>query len=161
DTFYVGQAISLEVIVRDYCGNYVDNQAVSVSFSNLDKGQALLSVGRGAYQGTWTPANLSSTAAQSVITLQAIASPSFTTNYRQGGSAPLVPITVSQPLKTSTVVSRISNSGSYSPEGQVAPCTWVSIIGENLADAKVIAAQVPLSGELANASAQLGAQSLP
>ena len=83
NTFYVGQAVSLEVLVQDYCGNYVDNQAVSVGFSNnLDKGQALLSVGGGAFQGTWTPAYLSSTAAQSVVSLQAIASPSFATKLR-------------------------------------------------------------------------------
>ena len=163
DNFFVGQGINLEVAVQDYCGNYVDNQAVSVNTSASDKGVTLLSVGRGVYQATLNPPNLSSTAAQSVILLAAVASPSFASasTYTQGGNAPLVSITIGQPPKPSTVVDKVTNAASFSSDGVVAPCSWVSIFGDNLADTKVVAADAPLLNQLANASAQLGAEALP
>jgi uncharacterized protein (TIGR03437 family) len=81
--------------------------------------------------------------------------------YRQGGSTPNIAVTVAQQVKNPTLISKIVNSASYRPSGQVSPCSWVSIFGQNPADSTVLATKVPLGASLGNASTALGGAALP
>jgi uncharacterized protein (TIGR03437 family) len=113
------------------------------------------------YRGSWTPTNVPATVAQTSVFLQIVASPQIGQNYKKGGDTPLIAIIVTQQVKNATLISNIVNSASYTPAGQVAPCSWVSIFGQNLADAQVLATVVPLGGDLGNANATLGGANLP
>jgi uncharacterized protein (TIGR03437 family) len=157
------QATDLEAKVLDGCQAPVDGANVSVTFSNADHYQKLVSSGkgRGMYRGSWTPRNVPDNVAQSAVLLQVVATPEIGQSYKQGGSTPNVPVTVVQQVKNPTLITDIVNSASYTPHAQVAPCSWVAIFGQNLADSQVTATQVPLGNSLGGATALMGGSTLP
>jgi uncharacterized protein (TIGR03437 family) len=145
----------------DGCTTPVDGGNVSVTFSNRDHYEKLTSIGGGVYRGSWTPTNVPGNQAQTTVLLQVVASPQIGQSYRQGGDTPNIAVTVAQQVKNPTLISKIVNSGSYRPSGQVSPCSWVSIFGQNLADSTVLATKVPLGANLGNASTALAGAALP
>jgi uncharacterized protein (TIGR03437 family) len=157
------QPADIEVEVQDNCGHPVDlgsGTTPSVFFISGISDPILhpASVGKGLYRGIWTPTNVSRNVAQTTVTLQAVAQ---TLAYPQAGSTPLVTGTVTLQVKDPTLIRNIANSASYAPEGQVAPCGWVAIFGENLADSQTPATDLPLGPTLAGTSAMLGGKLLP
>jgi uncharacterized protein (TIGR03437 family) len=160
-TIIAYQAADLEVKVVDGCATPVDRADVSVTFSNFDQPQKLTSIGGGVYRGAWTPNNVPANLAQTSVLLQVVASPQIGQSYRQGGGTPRIAVTVAQQVKNPTLISLIVNAASYGPIGQVSPCGWISIFGQNLADSQVLATTVPLGANLGNASTALGGVALP
>ena len=59
------------------------------------------------------------------------------------------------------MISSVVNSASYTSPNQVAPCSWVSIFGQSLANAQVLASSVPLGGNLGGSRAVLAGTPLP
>ena len=157
------QPTDLEVEVKDNCGNPVDlgkPNVPSVYFISgiSDPSPKLTPAGKGIYRGSWDPTNVPRNVPQTNVTLQVVAS-DF--NYPQSASTPFITGTVTLQVKNPTLIANIVNSASYAPAGQVAPCSLVSIFGENLADAQVIATNVPLVSNLGGASTRLGGKLLP
>jgi len=82
--------------------------------------------------------------------------------YKAGGTV-VVSGTINLVVKNVVQVfrDRLGNAASYAPGGQVAPGSWVSIFGENLASRQTTATTVPFGGELAGTRVMLGGQPLP
>ena len=155
------QGASLEAKIVDGCTMAVVGANVSVSFGNGDPSRTMVSAGGGLYRASWTPTNVPSNLAQTTVLIQVVATPQLGQGYQQGGSTPAIPIAVAQQVKSPTLISKIVNSASYAPSGQVAPCSWVAIFGQNLADSQVLATVLPLGDGLGNANARLGGSALP
>jgi uncharacterized protein (TIGR03437 family) len=128
-----------EVSVTDSCtGQPVPEiGSLSLFFSNGDPAQQLTnrSSSTGIYRGSWTPTNVASNQAHAKVGIQAIAN-------AQG--SPVITVDVAQEVKNVPQVSAVVNAASYSPVSLVAPCSWVSIFGSNLANGMVRLAQMPL-----------------
>jgi uncharacterized protein (TIGR03437 family) len=132
---------SWEVSVTDSCGQPVTSiGSLGVFFSNGDPPQQLTnrSSSTGIYTGSWTPANVPANQARARVEIHAVAS---------GYSSQVVTVDVSQQVKNIPQISAVVNSASYMPASLVAPCSWVSIFGSNLADGTVRLAQTPLALE--------------
>ena len=130
---------SWEVSVTDSCTGQPITAVNSLSlfFSNGDAPQQLTNRGSstGIYSGSWTPTNVPANQARATVGIQAIAN---------GRSSPVVTVDVAQQVKNVPEISAVVNSASYTPASLVAPCSWVSIFGSNLANGIVSLAQAPL-----------------
>ena len=149
--------VDVEVAVTDNCGSPLDlgkGVTPSVFFISGSTDPVVhpqATAVKGIYKGTWTPNNVPQSVPQTAVTIQAVA---------QSVTSPAAQATVSGrvnlQVKTPTVISRIVNSASLTPDGQVSPCSWVTIFGQGLADAAVLATDVPYGAQLGNSSTQLG-----
>jgi uncharacterized protein (TIGR03437 family) len=154
------QSTPLEVEVRNNCNqpvNLGNGATPSVFFNNSDDKQNPSYVGNGIYRGSWKPTNVSRTAARTSVTIQVVVQ---SIEYPNAADI-LVPGSVVLEIKNPTLISNIVNSASYTPDGQVSPCSWVAIFGENLGGAQVLASSVPLQGRLGDTSALMASRRLP
>jgi uncharacterized protein (TIGR03437 family) len=156
------QPAAIEVEVRDGCGNPVDGAATSIGFSTGDDAIAAMSVGGGIYRAAWTPTAVARNVPQTDAVIQAAAQAPV--GQRTGtGSAQPVHVTVRWNAANPVLISPggVVDPASYASGAQVAPCGWIAIFGENLADGGQLAGSAPLPLELQGASVWLGGRQLP
>jgi uncharacterized protein (TIGR03437 family) len=130
---------SWEISVTDSCtGQPITAiNSLSLFFSNGDALQQLTnrSSSTGIYTGSWTPTHVPANQARATVGIQAIA---------DGGRSAVVTVDVAQQVKNVPQITALVNSASYTPAWLVAPCSWVSIFGRNLAEGIVRLARAPL-----------------
>ena len=151
-TAQVGAATNLEIQVADDCGNMVTDATVVANFSNSDQPVALVSVGKGLYNGNWRPAKA---AAPVTATLRA-STPRL----------PAVELLVQGQVEEGANVPTVHQGGvvhaaSFTPNGALAPGSIISVFGANLASASAGASSLPLPKTLAGASLQVGGFEAP
>lgn len=141
------------VSVIDDCANPMTTGNVTVSFSNGDPALGLVSLKNGTWAGTWTPAHATS---QVTVTATAqIPAENLQGQVQIKGAFQ----TYTQPpvIGTGAVV----NGASFAPQGPLAPGSFVTLFGTNLAQGQSQATSVPLPGNLAGSSVLLAGQSAP
>ena len=156
-----GFPTTVEVEVRDDCGNTIPNDgnatpATVVSAFNNGDGQVTLvhvgngDVGRGVYQGTWTPQH---NTAQVTVTTTALAGNLQGQLQFSGG--------VQQPSPTAQKVfsGGIVDAASYSHG--LALGGIVSVFGQNLASSPTFSSSLPLPKTLAGVSMNIGGLAVP
>ena len=143
--------VALESEVRDDCGNSVNAGSVKVSFSNGDPPLSLLPIQSGMWQTTWQsgattgPVTLTVTATNAAQTLTGM-------RVISGGLGDTSPA----PVLTSAV-----NGASFAPNVPLAPGSFITLFGQNLANGSASAALVPLGTTLAGAIAVMAGVELP
>jgi len=152
------QPTAIEVQVTDGCGNPVDGAATSVAFSTGDPAVSAQSVGGGIYRGSWTPTAAPRNVPAAGVTVQAAAQA-----QTASGSAPPAGVTVRFNASNPVLISPggIVDAASSLSGTPVAPCGWLAIFGENLADGQSAASVTPLPLQLQGASVFLGGRPLP
>ena len=156
------QPAAIEVEVRDGCGNPVDGAATSVGFSTGDGAISASSVGSGIYRGEWTPAAVPRNVPETGVAIQATAQAPVGQRTATGSAQP-VHVTVRWNAGNPVLISPggIVDSASFLSGTPVAPCGWIAIFGENLADGEQLAGTAPLPTQLQGASVFLGGLPLP
>jgi uncharacterized protein (TIGR03437 family) len=156
------QPVAIEMEVRDGCGNPVDGAASSIAFSTGDGAVSAHSVGGGIYRGAWTPTAVPRNLPETGVVIQAAAQAAVGARTVTGSAQP-VHVTAqwnaSNPVRISP--GGIVDSASFLSGAEVAPCGWIAIFGENLADGEQLAGAVPLPMQLQGASVFLGGRQLP
>ncbi|HEY6272572.1 MAG TPA: hypothetical protein VIX19_11345 [Terriglobales bacterium] len=146
-----GSAFTIQVQVKDACGNLLDNGGVNVYFSNNPQAYLPLNgIGNGLYRNSYTfdqPAGGINTP----VTVIAKPAAQFST-----GTADVITVTVIPQTQPVPEVLGIVNSGSYQGSSIVTPGGWISIFGADLADGPQNAPGVPLGVTLANAQVSIG-----
>lgn len=157
-TLMAFQPAAVEVQVTDGCGNPVDGAATSVAFSTGDGTIAANSVGGGIYRASWTPTSVPRNVPAADIAIQAAAQ-----SVASSGSAQPVHVTELWNATHPVLISPggIVDAASSLSATQVAPCGWIAIFGENLADGESLAGSAPLPLELQGTSVFLGGRPLP
>jgi uncharacterized protein (TIGR03437 family) len=143
----------LQVDVVDDCGNPMTSGAVTTTFSSGDPAIALTSVGDGNWAGTWAPHNLNG--AQVTVTVKAqMTLPALAGSAQISGSvSPNAGIPV---VNTAGVVSAANFSNV-----PIAPGSFISIFGANLASGTKSSPSLPLETSLNGTAALLGSELLP
>ena len=156
------QATSLEVEVLDTCGNAVDDAATTILLSTGDGALTAQAVGGGLYRSDWTPTALPRNVPETDVTLQAVAQTSSGQQLLSGSGQP---VQVSALLGAGSPVliqpGGIVDSASLLSGGQVAPCGWLTVFGQNMAGGTQLASTAPLPVALQGAGVFLGGQPLP
>jgi uncharacterized protein (TIGR03437 family) len=156
------QPAAIEVEVRDGCGNPVEGAATSIGFSTGDGAVSASSVGGGVYRAAWTPTAVPRNVPQSEVVIQAAAQAVLGSRTATGSAQPAhvtVRWNATNPVRVSP--GGIVDSASFLSGTQVAPCGWIAIFGENLADGQELAGAGPLPLQLQGASVFLGGRQLP
>jgi uncharacterized protein (TIGR03437 family) len=147
-----GFPVALDVIVTDDCGNAINNAQVVATFSNGDRAVTLVFLNNGMYSGIWTPVNVSAQ-----VTVQfLVTAPGF--------SSATTSVTVGS--VSGTTVPAISAGGVVDSANPVsgaalAPGSFVTIYGTNLAASTSAATTLPLPTSLANTSVVVGGEFAP
>jgi uncharacterized protein (TIGR03437 family) len=137
--------------VTDDCGIAVSTGSVTASFTNGDPPIALVSVGNGAWSGTWVPARVSGNTTVRVDARVLQPALAGTVQVSVEASAnPKVPV---------VAPGGVLSSGDYS--SPPAAGLLVSIFGSALADGSASFTQAPLSTLLGSTKVLLGGQELP
>ncbi len=145
----IGQPTPLEVTAFDNCGNSLDSGSVVATFSTGEPPVSLAPMGGGQWSATWVPSLASNTA---VITLQGV-SPD---GLQGGGTLPAAVASSTTPLVSPGAV---LNAASSKPV--LAPGSFISIYGVNLASQNTYASSTPFPTLLGSTQAFLGGQPLP
>ena len=156
------QPVAIELEVRDDCGRPVDGAATSIGFSTGDAAVAASSVGGGIYRGSWTPTAVPRNVPETAAAIQAAAQAPVGPRTAAGNAQP-VHVTVQWNASNPVLISPggIVDPASFLPGRQVAPCGWIAVFGENLADGEQLAGAAPLPLELQGARVFLGGRQLP
>jgi uncharacterized protein (TIGR03437 family) len=148
-----GWPVGLGVYVTDDCGNPLDSGSVRVSFSNGDPPLSLESVKGGNWEATWVTGSAASSV---VMRIQAADAQGILKGERQ----------ISGALQTQTdppVFSRkgIVSSASGQAFQPLAPGSIVSIYGDRLAEASLMAPGAPLPNTLMSTGVLIGGRIAP
>jgi uncharacterized protein (TIGR03437 family) len=156
------QPAGLEVEVRDACGNAVDDAAVIVSFSTPEPAAVLKPVGDGLYRGSWAPVpewrNLPGVEVMMEAAAQRGAGETAAAGRARAVSAA---VRLGAPHPPHIARDGVVNSTSLTPGAWVAPCTWITIFGENFARGEALADAAPLPLELQDVRVFLGGRPIP
>ncbi len=155
-----GDPIQLVATALDGCGSPLTEGSVVASFSNGDSPLGLRPIGDGAWEGTWVPKR---DAADRVV-VRVIASaagagdkpPEAAEGFSVAGI--LQPNIATPAIEDNGVVNLASPGESGAP---LAPGTWVTINGLNLANAPTNADGNPLPSRLGETSVSFGGRELP
>lgn len=148
----VGQPAPLEAQIVDNCGSNLETGTVIATFGSNDPPVPLKSQGSGLWTATWTPRNTAA-ASNTLITLQAtntaglVGTLAWPGTVVSGGATPLVN------------VGGVSNAASGAHV--LAPGSFISIYGANIANGSAEASITPLPTSLASAQVFLAGESLP
>jgi uncharacterized protein (TIGR03437 family) len=145
----IGQPTPLEVTAFDNCGNSFNSGSVVASFSTGEPPVSLAPMGGGQWSATWVPSVASSTA---VITLQGVSEDGL----QGGGTLPTVIASSTTPLVTPGAVLNAASSTRV-----LAPGSFISIYGVNMASQNTYASSTPFPTLLGSTRAFLGGEPLP
>ncbi len=143
----------LQVNVVDNCGAPMIAGSVDATFSSGDPELALASIGGGQWAGTWAPHRIAGGPVTITVNAQ-VASPSLTGTAQLAGN---VTANLTTPVMNSA---GIVSAASYKPAA-VAPGSFISIFGANLAAGLTSSPKLPLETALGGTSALMGDQLLP
>jgi uncharacterized protein (TIGR03437 family) len=151
-TISAGFPGQVAVDVVDDCGNNMTSGGVTVSFSNGDPPQRLSSLNNGNWAGTWTPQH---TVSPITVTANAAVPAQSLTGQAQisgllNGSATLT-------IGTGGIL----NGASFAPQAPLAPGSFVTIFGNQLAQGSNNAKSVPLPTNLGGSTVFLAGQQAP
>ncbi len=149
-----GWPVSLQAEVLDDCGNPLTNGTVVASFSTGDPPLAMVSLGGGQWSGTWQPHNTAGGPA--TVTMNAT---SF--NPVLAGSAVISGSLSANPAVPSVDPGGVVSTASFQPNASVAPGSFVSIFGSNLAPQAAGANTLPYPPKLGGTEVVLGGEVLP
>lgn len=152
-TLTAGLPVPLQAQVIDDCGTALTNGVLTAAFTG-DPAMSLVSTGNGYWSGTWTPILVAGGGA--AVTLAAT---SFTSGVNGGAglSGTLVANNSIPVVTTGGVVS----AASLQLNAPLAPGSFLSIFGANLADGPTSAASLPLPTKLGTTQVLLGGKPLP
>jgi uncharacterized protein (TIGR03437 family) len=143
----------LQVNVVDNCGQPMIAGSVDATFSSGDPELALAPIGGGLWAATWAPHKIAG--GEVTITVNAqVASPALTGMAQLTGS---VTANLTTPVMNSAGV---VSAASFQPT-PVAPGSFISIFGANLATGLSSSPKLPLETALGSTSALMGDQLLP
>jgi uncharacterized protein (TIGR03437 family) len=158
-TTQAGLPVPLEAMVLDNCGNAVTAGTVAVTISAYDSKSppddsvGMTPVGNGLWDGTWMPRGVNGGPA--VATVSAI------TPAGVGGSASIFG-TVTANLGAPTVTNGgVVSAASYAPDSAIAPGSFISIFGTNMATGLKSSPGYPLFTSLGGTQVTLGGEPLP
>jgi uncharacterized protein (TIGR03437 family) len=143
--------VVLESLVRDDCGNTLDNGSVKVSFSNGDPPLSLLPLQAGMWHSTWQSGNTSGPVTLTVTATNA-AQNLTGTRVVTGGLGDLSPA----PVLTGAV-----NGASFAANTPLAPGSIISLFGQDLSNGTAPAGGLPLGTTLAGATVLMAGAELP
>jgi uncharacterized protein (TIGR03437 family) len=147
-----GFPVSLEVTVKDNCGNPISSGgSVVASFSNGNAPVLLTSLGNGNWEGTWSPTNVQS---QVILTFLAGA------GQLTGQASITVTISTSTAVVVPTV-SAVTDAASFQANKPLSPGGFITIFGSNLATGTSEASALPLPNNLGGTSVVVGGNSIP
>jgi uncharacterized protein (TIGR03437 family) len=149
------QPQSLAMTVVDNCHNPAPSAAVTVSFSNGDKlSPPLANQGNGVWTGTWTPQTPGSQVALSVVALEAQGLTFFNGLLQLTG-------TVQSAASSDAPAPAVAlNSANVSASAPISPGSWVTILGDRLANGTQ-AASGTFPPALVGTSVMIGNTALP
>ncbi|HTC36226.1 MAG TPA: hypothetical protein VK724_22790 [Bryobacteraceae bacterium] len=149
-----GWPVALQTQVADNCGNPLTDGSVVATFSTGDPELAMVSIGGGQWAGTWQPHGTDGGTA--TITVNAN---SFMPAL--AGSAVISGTVSANPAVPSVDPGGVVSTASFQPNAPVAPGSFVSIFGSNLAPQLAGANALPYPPKLAGTEVVLGGQVLP
>jgi uncharacterized protein (TIGR03437 family) len=149
-----GVPVPIEAQIVDDCGSPFTNGTVNVAFSS-DPGISLISIGNGTWAGTWNPQKLTGETA----TVQLIANEFAPALSGSAGFSGTVAGKATAPVIYAQ--GGVVSAASLAANAPLAPGSFVSIFGSNLADAPAIASSLPLPTTLANTQVLLGGKPMP
>ena len=142
---------AIEATVVDDCGNLMNSGSVIASFSSGDPALSLLNIQNGKWSATWQPVN---SASQVTVTVQAREiSPAVQGTASIGGSLKTNPTTPS----IGAVVAAAGNP----PNQPIAPGSYISIYGSNLAAGLNTSQTLPYSTQLGATQVIMAGEQLP
>jgi uncharacterized protein (TIGR03437 family) len=152
------QPVSLEGLVYDDCGNRLTGGAVSVSFtpydskSPADHSVSMVSTGNGKSAGTWLPLGVNGGIVTATLTAATsgglVGSASITGTVAANTTAPMI------------ADGGVVSAASFAPHRAIAPGSFVSIFGSNLATGLKSSTSYPLATSLAGTQVTLGGEIL-
>jgi uncharacterized protein (TIGR03437 family) len=149
------QPQTLAISVVDNCHNPAPGAAVTVSFSNGDKlSPPLANQGNGVWTGTWTPKTPGSQVTLSVVALEAQGLTFFNGLLQLTG-------TVQSAASSDAPAPAVAlNSANVSANSPVSPGSWVTILGDRLANGTQAASGI-FPPSLAGTAVMIGNTALP
>jgi uncharacterized protein (TIGR03437 family) len=150
-----GLPAPLEAEIFDDCGAPLTAGSVVSSFSTGDPSVSMTPTGNGQWAGTWMPGNLEGSAAS--VTLSAFSS----TAGGLQGSAVISGALSANPTAPFVNLSGVVSAASLAANVPIAPGSYISIFGSNLASAAASAQSLPLPTTLNETQVLLGGQPLP
>jgi uncharacterized protein (TIGR03437 family) len=149
------QPVSLSVSVVDNCNNIIPSTAVTASFSDGDSPIALVPLGNGVWSGTWTP-----TTANAQVTVVIVPTVVIQGSKTIAGLAQLMGTVQPAASAEAPAPTAALNSASVSATAQISPGSWVTILGNRLANSTSIASGT-FPSTLAGTAVLIGDKTLP
>jgi len=149
------QPVSLNVSVVDNCNNIIPSTAVTASFSDGDSSIALVPQGNGVWSGTWTPA-----AAEAQVSVVIVPTVVIQGTKSIAGLAQLTGTVQPAASTEAPAPAAVLNSASVSATAQISPGSWVTILGNRLANSTSIASGT-FPSTLAGTAVVIGSTALP
>lgn len=143
----------LQLDIVDDCGQPMITGSVTATFSNGDPALPLAAIGNGAWSGTWAPQSLNGASVTVSVAAQ-------TTSPALSGAAQISGSVTANSSTPSVSSVGVVSAASYS-NAAVAPGSFISIFGSNLATGLTSSASLPLDTMLGGTFALIGDQQLP
>ena len=141
--------------VVDNCNNIIPSTAVTASFSDGDAPIALVPQGNGVWSGTWTPA-----AAQAQVSVVIVPTVVIQGTKTIAGLAQLMGTVQPAASTEAPAPTAALNSANVSAAAQISPGSWVTILGNRLANSTSIASGT-FPSTLAGTAVMIGDKALP
>jgi uncharacterized protein (TIGR03437 family) len=149
------QPVSLNVSVVDNCNNIIPSAAVTANFSDNDPSVTLVPQGNGVWSGTWTPK-----AAQAQVNVVIVPTVVIQGTKGIAGLAQLMGTVQPAASTEAPAPAAALNSANVSGTAQISPGSWVTILGDRLANGTSSASGTfPLS--LVGTAVMIGSTALP
>ena len=148
-----GLPVTLQALISDDCGSPVNSGSVSAYFAN-DPPASMTALGNGIWQGTWLPRQLAG--GTSSVEINAA---TFTPALQ--GSQTVVGTLAANSAMTTISPGGVVNAASFAAASPLAPGSYISVFGSNLAGDKPSSGAVPLPLSLGATSVLLNGQALP
>ncbi len=146
----VGLPVSLQVEILDSCAQAMNAGTVVATFSNGDPPVALIPIGGGLWDGTWTPRTA---AAQATITVQAAESDTVAGMLQLAGA---VAANTSTPIAYAGGIVNAASGASA-----IAPGAFIAIYGADFGATTSVASAYPFPALLGGTQVLLGGEPLP
>lgn len=153
-TMTAGLPAPLQAQVVDDCGNPLDSGGVVAYFGGRDTPVSLVALGSGQWSGTWMPHQLAGGAASAGL----IATGFAPTLYGSSGVTGTLAANPNAPLISS---GGAVSAASLAANAPLAPGSYISIFGANLARGSAQANTLPLPQNLSGTQVLLGGEPLP
>jgi uncharacterized protein (TIGR03437 family) len=153
------QPVSLEGLVYDDCGNPLTGGTVSVSStpydskSPADHSVSMVSTGNGKWAGTWLPLGVNGGIVTATLTAA--------TSAGLVGSTSIIGTVAANTTAPMIADGGVVSAAAFAPHSPIAPGSFVSIFGSNLAIGLKSSTSYPLAGSLGGTQVTLGGEILP